>query len=431
MFTEKPYSRVYAAVNLDHIEDNMKAICAVSGGKQKIIGVVKADGYGHGSVPVAKTIDPYVCGFAVATVDEGIQLRRHGIAKPVIILGKCHESRFEEIVTYGLEPAVFQFSQAERLSEVALRFAAKEAGTAGRVKRAGETETAGETGTAGEVGSTGSARGKAGIQLALDTGMGRIGFRPDGSAADEVQAISRLPGVEIRGMFTHFARADETDKSHTERQLERYRHFLALLGERGVRIPMTHCANSAGIMDLGGAGMDASRAGIVIYGLYPSEEVLKEHLPLKPAMEVKSFIIYIKDVEPGTAISYGGTFTATKPMRVATIPVGYGDGYPRNLSGKGCVLVRGKRASILGRVCMDQFMVDVTDIPGVQEDDPVTLIGRDGAEEISMEEVAAACGGFHYEIPCVLGKRVPRVYLRDGQVVGTKDWFDDMYGDFT
>ena len=148
-------------------------------------------------------------------VDEGIQLRRHGIAKPVIILGKCHESRFEEIVTYGLEPAVFQFSQAERLSEVALRFAAKEAGTAGRVKRAGETETAGETGTAGEVGSTGSARGKAGIQLALDTGMGRIGFRPDGSAADEVQAISRLPGVEIRGMFTHFARADETDKSHT------------------------------------------------------------------------------------------------------------------------------------------------------------------------------------------------------------------------
>ncbi|MBS6645461.1 MAG: alanine racemase, partial [Clostridiaceae bacterium] len=197
-----------------------------------------------------------------------------------------------------------------------------------------------------------------------------------------------------------------------------------------IDIPMKHCSNSAGIIDLKEADMDAVRAGISIYGMYPSEEVDKRLVPLYPVLSLKSRIVFLKTIEPGTAVSYGGTFVAEKPMRIATIPVGYGDGYPRNLSGKGSVLIRGRRAAILGRICMDQFMVDVTEIPDVCEDDLVTLIGEDRTERISVEEIAETCGGFHYEIVCDIGKRVPRVYKKNGRIVGTKDYFDDVYEGF-
>ena len=377
------YSRVYASIDLDAVESNMRAMKDSLPPSASMIGVVKTDGYGHGAVPVARAIDPYVKGYAVATIDEAIILRRHGIQKMILVLGVTHESRFEDLVRYDIRPAMFRYEEAGKLSETAVKNGAR-----------------------------------ANIHLAVDTGMSRIGMTPDEASADEAARISRLPGIRIEGLFTHFARADEADKAFYEAQYKKYREFCEMLCSRGVDIPIRHCSNSAGIVEgLDSNGLDMVRAGISIYGLYPSDEVARDRVKLVPAMELKSFITYIKTIGPGTAVSYGGTFVADRPMRVATIPVGYGDGYLRSLSNKGAVLIRGKRAEILGRICMDQFMADVTDIPEAEEGDQVTLIGRDGKECITVEEIAALSGGFHYEIICQIGKRVPRVYLRDGKAI--------------
>jgi len=391
----RPYSRVYATVNLDAVASNMRSMRDNLPASTLIMGSVKADGYGHGSVPVAKTIEPYVFGYAVATIDEGIILRRHGINKTILILGVTHESRYEDLLRYDIRTAMFQYEKAKKLSDLALKQGKK-----------------------------------AVVHLALDTGMSRIGMKADREHAKEAAAIAALEGIEVEGLFTHFARADETDKSAYEEQYRRYKEFLGYLKELGVKIPIRHCSNSAGIVEsLESNHMDMVRAGIAIYGMYPSDEVDHNSVKLTPAMEIKS-ITYIKEIEAGTAVSYGGTFVADHTMKVATIPVGYGDGYVRSLSGKGDVLIHGKRAAILGRICMDQFMVDVTDIPDVQEDDEVTLLGSDGAECITMEELAEKSGGFHYEMICDIGKRIPRVYLKDGKVVGTKDYFDDVFKGF-
>ena len=392
----RPYSRVYATVNLDAVASNMRSMRDNLPASTLIMGSVKADGYGHGSVPVAKTIEPYVFGYAVATIDEGIILRRHGINKTILILGVTHESRYEDLLRYDIRTAMFQYEKAKKLSDLALKQGKK-----------------------------------AVVHLALDTGMSRIGMKADREHAKEAASIAALEGIEVEGLFTHFARADETDKSAYEEQYRRYKEFLGYLKELGVKIPIRHCSNSAGIVEsLESNHMDMVRAGIAIYGMYPSDEVDHNSVKLTPAMEIKSCITYIKEIEAGTAVSYGGTFVADHTMKVATIPVGYGDGYVRSLSGKGDVLIHGKRAAILGRICMDQFMVDVTDIPDVQEDDEVTLLGSDGAECITMEELAEKSGGFHYEMICDIGKRIPRVYLKDGKVVGTKDYFDDVFKGF-
>ena len=392
----RPYSRVYATVNLDAVASNMRSMRDNLPASTLIMGSVKADGYGHGSVPVAKTIEPYVFGYAVATIDEGIILRRHGINKTILILGVTHESRYEDLLRYDIRTAMFQYEKAKKLSDLALKQGKK-----------------------------------AVVHLALDTGMSRIGMKADREHAKEAAAIAALEGIEVEGLFTHFARADETDKSAYEEQYRRYKEFLGYLKELGVKIPIRHCSNSAGIVEsLESNHMDMVRAGIAIYGMYPSDEVDHNSVKLTPAMEIKSCITYIKEIEAGTAVSYGGTFVADHTMKVATIPVGYGDGYVRSLSGKGDVLIHGKRAAILGRICMDQFMVDVTDIPDVQEDDEVTLLGSDGAECITMEELAEKSGGFQYEKSCDIGKRIPRVYLKDGKVVGTKDYFDDVFKGF-
>ena len=260
--------------------------------------------------------------------------------------------------------------------------------------------------------------------------MSRIGFAPTEDSADVVKEIADLPGLELEGMFTHFARADETDKTWAKLQIERFRAFYEMVKNRGVAIPMAHCSNSAGIVDLKEANMDAVRAGITVYGLYPSDEVDRETVKIQPAMELKSFITYIKEIGPGAAVSYGGTFVAEKTMTIGTVSIGYADGYPRNMSGKGTVLVCGKRVPILGRVCMDQMMIDLSSVPEAQEGQEVTLIGRDGDEEITMEELAATCGGFHYEIPCVIGKRVPRLYVSGGAAVGTQTFEDCVYEGF-
>ena len=239
-----------------------------------------------------------------------------------------------------------------------------------------------------------------------------------------------LPGIYLEGMFTHFATADEEDKTKTMAQIAQYQAFVKMLEKEGVQIPIKHCANSAGIIDSLGVEFDLVRAGISIYGLYPSQEVNREAVKLTPALELKSHVTYIKSIEPGTEISYGGTFKAEVPMRIATIPAGYGDGYPRYLSGKGWVLIRGQKAPVVGRICMDQFMVDITGLEGIEENDQVTLIGKDGDQEITAEDLAEAGGGFHYELLCGLGKRVPRIYFSGGKAVGKKDYFDDRYQDF-
>lgn len=384
------YTRVYAPVDLDAIAFNMESMRGNIRKETGMIGVVKTDAYGHGAVAVAEAIDPYVGGYAVATAEEALQLRRHGIKKPILILGVTHPSHYQELIEQEIRPAIFTLEQAKPLSELAVA-----------MKKTVK------------------------LHLALDTGMHRIGMMADESGADLAAAIAKLPGLEMEGLFTHFYRADETDKQTSEKQLDRYLHFIKLLSERGIEIPVKHCSNSAGIIDLPQANLNYVRAGITVYGLYPSDEVKRNKVPLKPAMGLKSFVTYVKEIGSGEEISYGGTYVTKRTTRVATIPVGYGDGYPRSLSNRGYVLICGKRAPILGRVCMDQFMVDVTDIPGVGVDTPVTLIGKDGSEKITVERLAELCGGFHYEMVCDIGKRVPRVYYRGGKVVGTKDCFGE------
>ena len=389
------FDRIYAEVDLGRIEENMEAMKEHLRPGTKMYGVVKTDAYGHGAVPVARTIDRFVCGYAVATVDEGLKLRRHGIEKEILSLGPVSASRYRECLENDISLPVFEYRRAKELSDAAV------------------------------------AEGKpAKIHIAVDTGMSRIGLFPDEESVETVKKIAELPALRIAGMFTHFARADEADKTNAGEQYSRFHAFCEAVKAAGVEVPVCHCSNSAGIVELPDFNMDAVRAGITIYGLYPSDEVKQDIISLKPAMALKSFITYIKEIGPGTEVSYGGTFKAEKAMRIATVSAGYGDGYPRNLSGKGEVLIHGKRAKILGRICMDQFMADLTGIPEAEEGDPVTLVGRDGDQEITMEELAEISGGFHYEIPCLIGKRVPRRYVKNGKEVGGMMCRDEEYEGF-
>lgn len=388
------YSRVYATVNLDAIHANMAHMKESISHKTGIIAVIKTDGYGHGAVPIARELEPlnYVIGFAAATEEEAIILRKSGIKKPILILGYSFPYSYEDMIKNEIRPAIFREDTAKQLSACAVRLGKE-------VK----------------------------VHIKVDTGMARIGIMPDESGLDFIKQVMRLPGICIEGIFTHFARADETDKTPTVRQLTLFRRFIEEAEkETGYHIPMCHCSNSAGIVEMKEANMDAVRAGITLYGLWPSEEVSRDAIELAPVMELKSQIVYVKEVEPGTEVSYGGTFVTERRTRVATIPVGYGDGYPRGLSGKGYVLVRGQRAPIIGRVCMDQFMIDITGLPEVTEGDEVTLIGRDGDGEITMEELGELSGRFNYELACCIGKRVPRIYVKSGKVVSAKDYFHDF-----
>lgn len=391
----KTYTRVYAPINLDAVCHNMESMRHHLAQKVHLMGVVKTDAYGHGAVPVAQTIAPYVDAYAVASVEEGLLLRRHGVEKPILILGVTHPSDYKRCLEHQIRLTIFTTEQAKLLSHEAEQL-----------------------------------QKKARIHFAVDTGMNRIGMRADEAGADLAAQIAGLPQIEVEGVFTHFAKADEADKAFTNLQIARYQKFVKLLEERGITVLWKHCANSAGIIDLPNAEGNLMRAGISIYGIYPSDEVDHTAVSLKPAMGLKSFVTYVKPVAKGEPVSYGGRFVADRPLIVATVPVGYGDGYPRSLSGKGYVLIHGKKAPILGRVCMDQFMVDVTDIPEVGVDTEVTLLGKDGEECITVELLAELSGGFHYEILCDIGKRVPRVYIKNGSVIGTKDYFDDRYEDF-
>jgi alanine racemase len=329
--------------------------------------------------------DDRVWGYAVATAEESFYLRQNDIEKPILILGYTFSYSYEEFIRKDVRPTVFTYEMASELSDIGMK-----------------------------IGKTCK------IHIKLDTGMTRIGIRPDDAGMELVSKISKLPGLEIEGIFTHFATADETDKTKTYAQLNTFKNFADRVErELGISIPMKHCSNSAGIAEIPEANMDAVRAGIIIYGLWPSKEVEEAHkIELKPVLSLKSRVVYVKTVPKGQEISYGGTFTTTRQTRVATICLGYGDGYPRGLSNLGHVLIKGHKAAILGRVCMDQFMVDVTDIEEpICVGDKVTLIGKDGNEQITMEELGELSGRFNYELACDLGKRVPRIYKVDDTLI--------------
>lgn len=391
----KQYKRVYASVNLDAIRKNMEAMKANIADTTMLCGVVKADGYGHGSVPVAKTVEDLVWGYAVAAVEEGLVLRAHHITKPILVLGYVPEESFSVLIEKEIRYTISEWKEAVVLSNIAQ-----------------------------ELGKN------AYVHIKMDTGMGRIGIRSSEEVLVLAKKLNTLPNIQIEGIFTHMATADMEDKTGAKKQIQMFKQTLQLLKDNGISIPICHCSNSAGIIDLREANIDMVRAGIALYGLYPSEEVKKENVPLIPALELKSIITYLKTVPEGTPIGYGATYITDKETKVATVSIGYGDGYPRTLSNKGYALVRGQKAPIIGRVCMDQFMMDVSHISDVQEGDVVTLIGKDQNEQITVEELAQLAGTFNYEFVCDLGKRIPRVYIKDGKVVGTKDYFDDQYIDF-
>lgn len=387
------YYRVYASVNLDAIYRNVKNLKENTKPGTDVIAVIKTDGYGHGAIPIARTIDNLVAGYAVATSDEGMILRSNGIEKPIIILGYTHESQYEKIIEYDMRPAVFCMEDAAKLSDKAL-----------------------------SMGKT------AKIHIKADTGMSRIGFQVNNDSIECITKIGNLPGIEIEGIFTHFFASDEKDKTSAYEQYKKFNYIIEQLEKNGLSIKIKHCSNSAAIIDMQDVNMNCVRAGIAMYGMYPSDEVDKTKVHLTPSMELKSHIIYLKEVDEGMGISYGATYITKSKSKIATIPIGYGDGYRRSLSGRGYVLIRGQKAPILGRVCMDQLMVDVTGIPDVCRGDVVTLLGKDGGLEITAEELANLAGGtFNYELVCDIGKRVPRVFYKGGKIVGMKDYFDDKY----
>lgn len=387
------YRRVCAEVDLDALMHNVNYMRAGMNPATRMLAVIKTDGYGHGGIPIAKCLEPldYLYGFATATPEEAFLLRENGITKPILVLGYSYPYAYERMAKEGIRPTVFAKSQLPELVRSA--------------KAAGKSIP---------------------LHIKVDTGMGRIGITPDEEGMKflrEVKECAADGSLVIEGVFTHFARADEADKTNVRNQLSRFVEFTERAEkELALDNVLKHCSNSAGILELPEANMDIVRAGISLYGLRPSDEVLCGAEDMKPVLSLRSSIVYIKTIHAGQSVSYGGTFTADKDTRVATIPVGYGDGYPRALSGPtGYVLIHGKRAPILGRVCMDQFMVDVSEIPQASMGDVVTLIGKDGAECITVEELGDLSGRFNYELVCDLGNRVPRVFVREGDTIAAQD----------
>ncbi len=378
MYTEaiQAEERVVAEIDLAAIRANLSAIHARLGDRTPVMAIIKADAYGHGAVRVAHAIDDLVAAYGVAVAEEALELREAGIRKPILILGYVEPCRYRELVRNHISPAIFSYEAAAALSEAAVL-----------------------------------ERREATLHLAVDTGMTRIGFHPTDESIAVIRRIAALPGLYIEGMFTHFACADMADKTSARRQHDLFVDFCGRVSHAGICIPIYHCSNSAGIMEFDDAHMDMVRAGILLYGLYPSDELDQSVLKLEPALSLRARITHVQHVPAGTGISYGSTFVTACDSVIATVPVGYADGWPRALSNKGRVLVHGQFAPIVGRVCMDQFMIDVTDIPGVRPGDTATLIGKDGANEIPIEEPAALAGSFQYELPCVLSKRIPRRYL--------------------
>ena len=369
----------WAEINVSNLDHNIKRIREKVGEGRRITGIIKADGYGHGSVKLGEVLRANgVDSFGVATLSEAIKLRKAGfLTEEIIILGLTPEPYVQTILDYNLTPVTDSFRNAKAMSDAAVKD--------GTVIRG---------------------------YVACDSGMGRIGYQPeDPGSVDDVRKISQLPGFQILGLFSHFATADAADKTYANLQEQRFIAFYKKLIDADIKVPIRTLANSAAIMEIPSAHFDQVRPGIILYGCYPSGEVDRSQIELRPAMSVKANIVHLKKVPVGTTISYGRKYTASRDALIATIPLGYADGFPRPYSMKGHVLVNGVKAPLAGNICMDQCMIDVTNVPYVRLGDEVTVMGRDGIHEILADDIAEATGTINYEIVCAFGQRLPKVYV--------------------
>lgn len=383
---EKILRPVWAEIDLDAIAYNIKNIRNLVNNKD-IIAVVKADCYGHGAIDIVPTlIENGASRLAVAVLTEAIDLRKHNITTPIMILGYTPLDLSEELIKYDIEQTVFDLEYAKNLSEIAL-----------------------------------SLNTKAKVHIALDTGMGRIGFIPNEKSLHDIIEICSLEGLDIIGIFTHFSTSDEEDKSYTNEQFSKMKAFLKNLKDKGIEIPIKHVSNSGAIMDLPETYLDAVRAGIILYGYYPSNEVKKENLSIKPALTVKSKIAHVKEMDKDMFISYGRTFKTSRKSIIATIPIGYADGYSRLLSDKAKVIINGKFANVVGRICMDQCMIDVTDVGPVHVGDEVIILGKEGNLKFDADDYAEIMGTINYEVICMLKNRIPKVYMKNGNIVTVRN----------
>ena len=369
------YLRTYAKIDLNAVLHNINEIKKKIGHSVKIMAIIKANGYGHGATALGDFLENEVDYYGVATIEEAMELREYGIKLPILILGYTSPSQYLKLVENNITQTVYTVEMAEEMS--------KSGATCGQ---------------------------NAKIHIALDTGMTRIGFQADEEGILEIDEISNLSNLVVEGLFTHFACADESDKSYSKLQIDRYDNFVRLLEEKGIHIPIKHMCNSAGIMEFDHHHFDMVRAGIITYGLYPSQDVNKNAVKLKPALEWKTHVINVKTVDAGYGVSYGITYITENKTKIATLSIGYADGYPRALSSKARVLIHGEYAPIIGRICMDQMMIDVTHIYNVDIEDEVTLVGKDGNNIISIEELSDIAGSFNYEFACGIGNRVSRIY---------------------
>lgn len=391
------FRRTWAEIDLNRIEHNFKLIKKQLSVGTKMCCVIKADAYGHGALELAALYERLGASFfAVSNLEEALELRMGGIKTPILILGFTPASYVCELSDYNISQAVFSVEYAQELSEYAQSM---------------------------------NVTVKAHIKV--DTGMSRIGLMCQNTETDtpvkDAVEIASLDGLSVEGIFTHFAVSDEKEegRDYTEHQIDCFNYIINGMKENGFDTDkiIKHCSNSAAIMDYKNANMDMVRAGIILYGLAPSGK-LKGQLELKPAMEIKSVIAHIKEIEPGTTVSYGRTFTADKKLKIATVPIGYADGYIRNLAESAYMIVCGKKAKVIGRICMDQCMIDVTDIKNVRVGDTVIVVGKSGKYEISMDDVASWTGTINYEVACLVGKRVPRVYIKNKEVTAVKGLID-------
>ena len=374
------YHRSFACIDLDAIKSNFDSLKSRVPSSVKTMAVVKANAYGHGAIRVAKALEKKADYFAVAVIEEAIELRDGGIKNPILILSYTSPYQFEALINNELIPSVYRYEDAEMLSQEACRL--------------GKTAV---------------------IHIAVDTGMSRIGFKDSEKSADTVKKISELPNIRVEGIFSHFACADAEDKACALGQKKRFDNFISMLEERGVTIPVKHICNSASIIDFD-FSYDMVRMGISLYGLYPSDEVKKDSVSLTPAMEVVSHIIHIKEIEAGTGVGYGHIYIAPEKRKIATVCIGYADGFNRAFSNKGYVLINGKKAPITGKVCMDQIMVDITDIKDAKIGDHVIIMGSSNGETITAEQLGQMCESFNYEVVCTFMPRVMRLYYENGEL---------------
>lgn len=368
---------IWAEVDLQAIRHNVQEVRRLVGPKREIMAVVKANGYGHGSVQVAQAaLKAGATRLAVARMVEAVQLRQAGISVPILILGYVPLEQVDKALEQDITLSVYRLDMAQ--------------GIAAKAEKK-------------------NLRAK--IHLKVDTGMGRLGFLPGPEGVAEIKQVCRLKKLEVEGIYTHFATADETDKGYAKEQFALFLSILNILESEGITFPLRHCANSAAIIDLPETYLDMVRPGIILYGLYPSTEVDQAKVRLQPAMTLKTHIAHVKKVTPGTKLSYGSTYTVPEETVIATLPIGYADGYPRLLSSRGYVLIHGQRAPVVGRVCMDQCMVNVGHIPGVKIHDEAIIFGKNKDNCLPVEELATLLGTINYEVVCWVGSRVPRIYI--------------------